>query len=29
VMGTMYVKKGGSKDDVQEAFEKFKKEFKD
>ncbi|KAF2726657.1 hypothetical protein EJ04DRAFT_173934 [Polyplosphaeria fusca] len=29
VMGTMYVKKGGSKGDVQEAFEKFKKEFKD
>lgn len=29
VMGTMYVKKGGSEGDVQEAFETFKKELKE
>jgi hypothetical protein len=28
VMGTMYVKKGGSKGNVQKAFKEFKKEFK-
>jgi hypothetical protein len=28
VLGTMLVKKGGSKDDVEDAFSKFQEEFK-
>ena len=28
VMGSMFVKKGGTADDVKEGFEKFKEEFK-